>query len=264
MKPFDLISLVSILGIASCAMPARLDGIPDGGTAASSGGGTASAPGHVNGPDSGVGGAAAGGQAGTGSGGVGSAASACNPSTPEGACGLSPLCGCATGENCVVIDTTSGETACVVAGSIQEKNSCFGSGSCQAGMECIGGTCARYCAIDADCGSGSVCVDAVSGTTPVPGLRTCTAACALDNPNSCAPGIGCFYLDASITDCRPAGTSVTSCVSPQDCAPGYMCLTEGECVHWCRADAPACPGGTTCNTGTAPIVVQGVVYGVCL
>lgn len=256
--PLLIGSLLALAAVA-CAKSKPLNSLADGGA------GTPGAPFGGSAGSSGAPQALGGGGGVGGSGGAGGEPDpVCAPPTPGSECGLVPLCGCEANENCTVFDTASGETVCTIAGTISEKHACFGSGSCAAGMECVGGTCARYCATHADCAPNAECVDVVSGTTPIPGLKTCTSACALEDPSSCGPGIGCFLLESTLTDCRPAGTSTTTCVDLQDCAPGYICLSDGSCARWCRADAPACPSGTSCQTGTAAVIVGGVVYGVCL
>lgn len=251
--------IVGAIGVVACARSKPLYLAADGGAGSEQGG----AAGAAFGGSQAFGGTAGSGGSTGGSGGTASS-SACVPSTPDGQCGLSPLCGCESGDNCVVADTATGKTTCIQGGTIAEKHACLGSGTCAVGMECIGGACARYCSKHEDCGADALCAETVADAGPVPGLRTCTAACALDDPSSCAPGIGCFLLDSGVTDCRPAGTSTSGCSDVQDCAPGYTCLSDGQCVRWCRADAPACPGGTSCYTGSPAIIVSGVVYGACL
>jgi hypothetical protein len=246
--------LIFGLSAAGCAQSVGTFGDADGGLTAAGG-----VPPWTLGGAKGVDGSSAA-SAGGGSGGTTFDPPACSLPTPDSECRTAPLCGCGAGENCVIADPASGRSVCIAAGTAAVDEPCADLGSCIAGATCIDSTCKPYCASDVDCTQ--KCVGTLYQGNSVPGLSTCTSGCALDDPASCGPGIGCFLLSDGLSDCRPAGTSATSCSGVQDCASGYACLDDGSCAAWCRPGGASCAVGS-CQTGDGSTVVDGIVYGLC-
>jgi hypothetical protein len=226
--------------------------------------------------DSGAGGS--GGSAGGGS---------CTPPV-SGTCDTSPQCGCAAGQTCNVTSFGTGATSCVPAGSAGAWQACSQIGDCAAGLQCVFGACRPFCEVPADCNDrpGQQCqqVQAVygqdGGPADTPGMKICTAQCALEKPDAvCGAGVTCVLDGSSITNCYPTdgtGTGPGGCSQGhgETCAPGYECVgvTDGQmvtsygCYHWCRLGQAKldCPTSTwTCQALTNSPIVGSTTYGIC-
>jgi hypothetical protein len=198
----------------------------------------------------------------------------CTPAVGAGStCGTFPQCGCSAGENCD-ITTVDGKGECQTAGSAGINDSCNDLGQCQKGSSCIGGLCRSFCGSDSDCGGGK-CVNATytpsGSTTPVdvPGFKICFSSCDPITPSAGCGSQNCTLLDDGTATCVGAGTATGTgaCSSdPNACAPGYVCLSSGDCLHWCRVGGPTsdCSGtGGTCQSFSTPAYLGSVEYGVC-
>jgi len=91
----------------------------------------------------------------------------CNPVTNEGCDGNGAACD---------INGFGFNFACYPDGNVRALcEACGAPNFCQAGLTCVNGTCAKYCCLDADCGSGT-CTTGVFGADPDLGV------CAGDGP----------------------------------------------------------------------------------
>jgi len=200
----------------------------------------------------------------------------CTPPVSSGACGdYPPQCGCASGQNCLVVDTSSGATGCVAAGSIPSfGGGCSGSGAgqCGIGAACVGGVCTPICKNAGDCGGGyNTCaqVNNSSGTA-IPGFTVCSRTCDPVSPQSSAsPYAAC----GASTNCLPASDHGSFCIAPvgsgtqgsdcttasapdqSKCAASYACISTdpfgftGTCFKMCHVGSNVdCPSGKTCGS----------------
>lgn len=194
----------------------------------------------------------------------GGSASACAKASPGDACGLLAQCGCAADETC---DLVASRATCVKAGAKAAAAACTATSDCARGLTCRGGACRPFCDAAAACSAPGLgaCASPVEATSAV---QACMVSCELQSPAKTC-GSGTCALEATTTDCRPAGTKTigsfctgaTECVAGATCAPtiyGKMCL------RWCRIGAGECPGFGICTSPFSTAIKLGnVEYGVC-
>jgi hypothetical protein len=196
----------------------------------------------------------------------------CTPASGSGStCGTFPQCGCASGENCDV-KTTAGMAACTPAGSVGVNDACSDFGQCVKGTSCVGGLCRPFCGGDGDCtspGPGACKPVQDSSGASIPGFQVCLTTCDPLNPSAACGSQGCTLDGEGSSACVGAGsaTGTGACSSdPNACAPGYVCLSSGDCLHWCRVGGSSsdCSGtGGTCQSFSTPVYKGSVEYGVC-
>ena len=203
-------------------------------------------------PDVGMGGGDA---AADGTADAGPGAPAC-PSEPR--CDPVTGAGCGPAAWCVLSD---GEARCArETGTGEEGADCRRTSDCRVGLACFRlgdrNACARPCCGGAEaCGFGGRCVAGAvlaSGHTAAWGRCTLAISCDVLAPTrDCAPGEGCYIVDASgTTACRPAGGGGPgdACGDQEDCRPGFYCGGIGDartCVRICALDGSdgGCPEG---------------------
>lgn len=197
----------------------------------------------------------------------------CTPAVGTGStCGTFPQCGCSAGENCDIIQT-DGKAECQSAGSAGLNEPCSALGDCVKGASCIGGLCRPFCGGDSDCGGGK-CVNATytptGSSTPVdvPGFQICFTSCDPISPSSKCGSQNCTLLDDGTATCVGAGSAkgTGACTAdPNACAPGYVCLSSGDCLHWCRVgmSGDCVSSGGTCTSFSTKVYLGSVEYGVC-
>jgi hypothetical protein len=184
------------------------------------------------------------------------------PSPPPDPCDPVLNCGCGLGEKCSRqngVDTP----ACVPAGTKPPGELCGNESECAPGTVCasIGGEsrCLRWCDEANPCPDGEACYISVLSTPSNVEIGTaCGQTCSLlDQDCDLAPH-GCY--GATVHDvaeegiCTDAGTLVQGdqCDFANDCAVGFTCIDDtgggaSTCAQYCDRDAPACPGGLSCN-----------------
>jgi hypothetical protein len=211
--------------------------------------------------------------------GGGSEAGTCTKAPPSNVCGLSPQCGCASGQTCDVTGA-NGETTCLTAGTATLGRGCTRTEGCAIGLSCWGGACRPYCGTGGQaCGTPGtgLCFQVTNQGQAVPNAKICLVSCALEDPNSCGgtpasgPVSGCFPIGVpgadggltTTTDCQETGRSTTTCnpnaTPPVECAPGYACINGTSCRRWCKIGSAAC----TCGAVTPKVIISGQEYGVC-
>ncbi|MFO0649041.1 MAG: hypothetical protein U0326_22560 [Polyangiales bacterium] len=194
---------------------------------------------------------------------------ACSAGTCQTSIAVGMPCGtgvtgvCATGSSCV---TSMGMSRCTADGAAGARcRTGTGVMACDTGLTCTLGTCLSSIPVGMPCGSG-VTGACVMGSTcvGVTGAQRCTADGAAGA--HCRTGTGVMPCDAGLT-C--SGTTSGTCYrviaagmpcSPtdptQDCAansvcvglPGMeRCVADGAPGGDCRAMAPQCDTGLTCN-----------------
>jgi len=208
----------------------------------------------------------------------------CQSGCVDVTCDLWPQCGCQTGQKCSIV---SGDIrGCVLAGSVPVGGICTADTECAEGSICVGPAagelrCLQWCVDDNDCaGEGGACIRQLvdSNQDPIPGAEMCTVDC---DPSSlsatgCPTGWAChvYYVDDNndgvpdynLTDCADdAGTSSTTCDDTVTfCVPGFCCYTAwGDCLQYCKTNAPSCQTGTCTAFGTDPLFIGTTEYGYC-
>ena len=201
----------------------------------------------------------------------------CRPPTPDSNCDPTPLCGCNVGENCEVLDYTTGRARCVTEGSVAPYQACGPfTGPCTKGNACYRSVCKPYCENDSGCPSPNQrCVPALQddNLTPVPGMRICSAGCDPLRPDvGCGAGLTCAFNQAqgNVSDCFVAGSGVglNACVGGAGCRPGYQCVRTQQmtldCLKWCRMNNPNdCQTPELCTPLEGNPMFNNVEYGVC-
>lgn len=169
----------------------------------------------------------------------------------------------------------SGGTA-GATGSVPAYQSCTASTDCKSGYACVSNgiekDCEKLCTSTANCDRPSI---AVCADQYHPGVKTCTAGCALMDPGAvCGAGRACYFDPSEDTTiCSDAGSGVagTSCAHSRQCGAGYACIGNGPCgdggsdccERVCRLNTNDC-GGTACMAiPKTPVVVDNVSYGYC-
>lgn len=200
-------------------------------------------------------------------------------------CELVSQCGCTAEQRCDLADS-AGARACVPDGTVAPGGACGPTAACRRGL-CIGvrgdgsGVCHSFCEATVDCRAGARCLPVVvvegGATRTIPGVRTCSSACALVPSSGCPSSYGCalFIADPDAVfpeyyaECAAAGPGTTgdACSTSTGCSPGFQCLVR-QCTRICRvamgdsdcADDP----GTSCRANfEAPYLVDGFEYGFC-
>ena len=188
----------------------------------------------------------------------------CAKLSPTDACGLLAQCGCAADETC---DLVSARATCVKAGAKTAATSCATTSDCARGLTCRGGACRPFCDGATACGAPGLgaCASPVEAASTV---QACAVTCELQAPAKTC-GAGTCALDATTTDCRPAGAKAigASCAGATECVAGATCaptIYGRMCLRWCRIGTGECPGFGICtNPFSSNITVSGVSYGVC-
>ena len=136
---------------------------------------------------------------------------------------------------------------------------CSSQSDCAPGWNCFddgqGGLCRRWCRVGgSDCSDGQFCGrlgggGAYSGTTEV---GICTTHCEPWDETSCGSWQQCIAVGnpgdkPGTFDCRPGGTSTTSCSKVGECAPGWTCMSFGYCRKYCRVGGSDCADGQFCG-----------------
>lgn len=211
------------------------------------------------------------------------ASSTCTPPVSGGSCDTTPQCGCSGGQNCSVVNNTTGVTGCVATGSTVTWGNCTGSGAgqCGVGTTCVDGVCATYCDSVADCpGAYRNCTQVSASGTPVPGFFTCSLTCdpvapTTDNAtfDACGPNVFCYPSSTGTSFCAgpttPTGTQGADCsAADSDCAAGYICLQDSavsySCYKYCHVGSNVnCTGGRTCQAFTTAQFAANVGIGYC-
>jgi hypothetical protein len=184
----------------------------------------------------------------------------CVKKLTNAACDPVAQCGCALGFSCLAhsIDdnlsddgTVTWTAECVPAGTGLEHEACTSSTDCAQGLICVLSMCSKYCASDADCGSG--------GCRPIrnrddPRLGQCLPACNRTSGAPCAPRTVCAHFDAQsewlpkkvgdycwVRD-TAAGCFLDNGICEEPRGSG-LCREGGDQQDCC----PAPPEGGTCN-----------------
>lgn len=210
-------------------------------------------------------------------------------------CDILTQCGCPAASACDVDTQDLDGPACrqLVGGASPEGGPCSNLSQCAGGTVCLGGFCKKYCSSNTDCGAprGQCVIDIQNAATmtAIPNVPpVCSSNC---DPTSIAAG-GCsgtaprcsIFTQThmgqmfTIADClavTTAGGNGASCKNGANgddhlCAADFMCITQDggtsfQCRHACKPPAnTGCPGGTTCNSFTQPLVLAGTTIGVCI
>jgi hypothetical protein len=200
------------------------------------------------------------------------------PDAPPTSCTLSPQTGCSgSTPACDVHD--DGSTFCrAVTSQGTSNNHCAVDTECKAGYSCIDdGTtnpswCARFCNVDGDCtGTGSRCVDELTGNGQPLGVVVCSNACDPYAQTGCPTGMGCLPFNdtaGDFTDCAYMGTKSVgqSCTTSAECGDGLMCVSSGTtttCKRICIVGNNATCGAATCIGFTNSLTIGAVTYGAC-
>ena len=201
----------------------------------------------------------------------------CRPPTPDSNCDTAPQCGCNLGENCEVLDYTTGRARCVTEGNVPPYQACGAfAGQCLKGNACYRSVCKPYCENDSGCPSPNQrCVPALQddNLTPVRDMRICSSGCDPMQPGVvCGPGLTCAFNQAqgNVTDCFAAGSGVgpNACAGGAGCTPGYQCVRTQQmtldCLKWCRVNNPNdCRSPELCIPLEGNPTFNNVEYGVC-
>jgi hypothetical protein len=167
-----------------------------------------------------------------------------------------------------------GHPACNPDGGAAVESPCDASSDCLCPASCQGGFCAPGCTGNADCPTGSACVQSSCTFVECGPLATggpngnyggvCNASGT--NDGTCTPsadiGAGSSPMCPVGWICAPGGTSITMCsfgqTQPpaQTCIPGFLCYasgaSSGTCTQSCGpSDGGACPpqGLVVCADG---------------
>lgn len=204
-------------------------------------------------------------------GGTGGAGGTCQLAADAGECTILPLCGCATGKNCVLLDQSTGATACLTAGGVKENRGCASGSDCDVGLQCVSYACHRLCTSATDCGGAAPHCDKTLVST-IPDAGACATQCDLVNPSEfsvCGPGVNCVVIEkgSTVTDCRGTGKGVGKGDCPTlkhtECAPGYGCLDTFDCAKWCRSSKGAADCGAGQNCTAPAVTIGGEGFGFC-
>jgi hypothetical protein len=201
--------------------------------------------------------------------------------TPAGGPGCDPMCqtGCPRCDQKCSVSSKDMPTCNFPSGPLirQVGESCTPvsqgtpaqTDNCAPGLVCImaacGGTCFKFCRVDADCPSSECSRTIPGGVTKicdVPAV-TCNPVTMLGATGCPFPAQGC-YVSATIPDetrCDCPFDSVREggdCTVSRQCVPGLVCADPGGAGHFvcaraCKLGVPAgmsngCLAPTTCNT----------------
>lgn len=172
----------------------------------------------------------------------------CHPELPGASCDPVEQCGCAKGSACAV---TQGEAGAQSAecrpwtGDKAQDGRCELDGECAPGHVCeLGGSCARLCRSDDECGESGTCAALEVGSRARAGLKTCHTRCDREQ-SGCAEGLRCAHVDGRFT------VEGDYCVAPvaqcrtndgvcDDARGSGLCADGTDVVDCCR---PSIPGG---------------------
>ncbi len=195
----------------------------------------------------------------------------CQTTPPSNTCGLSPQCGCPSGQTCDVDypSHTDGTAHCVTStGTGAPMSHCGTTQDCAVGLSCWGEVCRPYCSnLGVGCGGGlGACEQfGTDDGTAIANASVCAINCKLDDLYACGGGsAGCVWNSPTETDCRDLTPyNSYSCTAQKPfCLPGYACLADDTCALWCEVALDNC-GAYQCTPFNTPFLVQGIEYGVC-
>jgi hypothetical protein len=200
----------------------------------------------------------------------------CKVAPPSEVCGVSPQCGCPTGQTCDVLDSV-GTARCIAAGDAPMGHPCDTTGECAQGLTCIFNICHAFCndptTTCSQPGTGACAQITTTDGVPVPNLAICRVACAPHDPMSCggttSAGTGvCRVDDKGESECQFGGERKENetCTPEDDCGPGLICArsgSSGTCKRWCRIGENDCGTGKRCTGFSKEVRVRGVSYGAC-
>lgn len=169
---------------------------------------------------------------------------------------------CAAGGTCVdecKADRDCGvaDLVCVMGACTAKQGVCREDRQCGAGEKCTNtGSCAKACAIPADCGDGFACLDGacVSQTASCTRDTECPSAKVCGGRGACATPCSMDTQCAASESCS-AGACVpkpTACPSGNECTAPETCAT-GSCVRACTT-AVDCGAGRVCTSGTCVLL----------
>jgi hypothetical protein len=193
-----------------------------------------------------------------------------------------PQCGCATDEQCTLVE---GSRTCVANGSVGAGLECTGN-DCVAGYLCVQmggppGTCHKFCEVDNDCSPpAGLCAIPLTGSGGADPVTVCSESCNPITSSGCpVAGMKCDLAQATappqswFTLCTLVGTAGQgqSCVVSGDCATGLGCFNTAQppsqdlrCLAWCKPTAPSCPTNTSCNSLNPQLLIGSDEYGACV
>ncbi len=180
----------------------------------------------------------------------GAAVDTCNPITAAECTAAEP------GSTCDLSHVTKTFTCFSPPNNATLCGACGNNGGpfCGAGMACFGGTCARYCCDNADCGTGKC---ALGGYEPWH-IGHCVKSAADPKPACDAPAVGptgsCFVESAGM---GPAVPMYGKCASDADCSGGCF---NGVCREVCGGQSGEnllCPPAPAAQaTGVTPACIN--------
>ena len=148
-------------------------------------------------------------------------------------CRLVPQDGCDAGDACDLNnDNTTSCRNVTTQGMVDSR--CTGATGCAAGFSCredeanpASKACAKFCKINADCGTLSRCAfQAVDDAGDPLNAKVCSNQCAILAQTGCPTGYGCIGIDNAADDfthCRVMGGAWWACRVPTPTAPRDRC-----------------------------------------
>ena len=195
----------------------------------------------------------------------------CGPT--GGACTVSDVSSCGSGQGCVLVGSsdTMWEAMCIPSGVLGQGDSCNPTmpNQCQEGFQCNGPagaeTCRRICCGNTDCAAGVLCQQ-IAGADGA-GFCRPSDGCDVTDADSCGTGEGCYPLGSEgDTQCLSAGTAGEgeTCAALNACQASFGCAgSPGVCRAYCNPTSPDCATGFMCagltpGEGQPPIPGIGV------